>query len=613
MNNIALFLFIFLLLGYILFSFLGRSMIEGMISTNPGVYPTNPNPFGFSDSSTNNKDRKIPNIPLKFYGTDGANPIGATARIELTNKENDYDKIHITTIDPITKNEITNTFINQEKHDPNNLNYDILMQYFKDGHGNFAKIDFNFDDGYQITASDLNGTAYLYLNDKPPSSSPPNNKDIKTPNIPLNFYGTDGATARIELTTDRDKIHITRRDPITKNEITSTFIGNTKNIIGYKYDITNVIFSNYLGETAQLSLRPDNSYEIRVKDISLGTTTLILEDKPSSPSPSPHNNTKTSNNQYDNYNHYNKQSTPNIPVLFYGRDGATARIDLTNEENGYDKIHTNMRNISKTFTSSVKHNPYNLDYDITKVPFKDTEGNSANVILGSDNSYSIKIIDSLGRTNLILNDTNNQLPFEEETKEIIGIFTPINSSFSSSSSSSNDYYSKGNNFDNYVPEKELKLPSYDYSGSLPPGISKQMIPKGDEDLYILKTQIVPPVCPVCPACHSATTLSSSSAPGSTQGSSSNPASESASGSSSNPAFGSAPGSSSNPAFGSGSGSGFETGFGSSSSSFPSSGSSSSFMKNDEPLFGNKKISNYKNINSEYLPMPVLSSFSSFGM
>lgn len=487
MNNVALFLFIFLLLGYILFSFLGRSMVEGMISTNPGVYPKNP--FGFSDSSTNNKDRKIPNIPLKFYGVLGPNSADATARIELTNKENDYDKIHITTRDPITKNEFTNTFISSKKHDPNNL------------------------------------------------------------------------------------------------------------------DITNVMFYDSRGTAAVVNLKPDNSYEIRVEGDSVGTT-LILNDKPPSPSSSPSNNTKTSNNQYDNYNHFNKQSTPNIPVLFYGPDGTTARIDLTNEENGYDKIHTNIRNISKTFTSSKKHDPYNVDYDITKVPFKDTAGNSANVILGSDNSYSIKVIDSLGRTNLILNDTNNQLPFEEETKEIIGIFTPINSSFSSfssSSSSSNDYYNKGNNFDNYVPEKELKLPSYDYSGSLPPGISKQMIPKGDEDLYILKTQIVPPVCPVCPACHSATTLSSSSAPGSGS------ASGSTQGSSSNPASGSAQGSSSNPAFGSGSG------FGSSSSSFPSSGSSSSFMKNDEPLFGNKKISNYKNINSEYLPMPVLSSFSSFGM
>jgi len=31
------------------------------------------------------------------------------------------------------------------------------------------------------------------------------------------------------------------------------------------------------------------------------------------------------------------------------------------------------------------------------------------------------------------------------------------------------------------------------------GISKKDIPKGSEDLYILKSQIVPPVCPACPS------------------------------------------------------------------------------------------------------------------
>lgn len=32
----------------------------------------------------------------------------------------------------------------------------------------------------------------------------------------------------------------------------------------------------------------------------------------------------------------------------------------------------------------------------------------------------------------------------------------------------------------------------------PKGIPKNQIPKGDEDRYILKSQIVPPVCPACP-------------------------------------------------------------------------------------------------------------------
>jgi hypothetical protein len=42
------------------------------------------------------------------------------------------------------------------------------------------------------------------------------------------------------------------------------------------------------------------------------------------------------------------------------------------------------------------------------------------------------------------------------------------------------------------------MPNYNYSSSLPPGIPASQIPHGQEDLYILKTEVVPPVCPVCP-------------------------------------------------------------------------------------------------------------------
>ena len=31
------------------------------------------------------------------------------------------------------------------------------------------------------------------------------------------------------------------------------------------------------------------------------------------------------------------------------------------------------------------------------------------------------------------------------------------------------------------------------------GVTKNEVPTGEEDLYILKSQIVPPVCPVCPS------------------------------------------------------------------------------------------------------------------
>lgn len=40
---------------------------------------------------------------------------------------------------------------------------------------------------------------------------------------------------------------------------------------------------------------------------------------------------------------------------------------------------------------------------------------------------------------------------------------------------------------------------YPASHSLDDGIPRSMIPPGKEDLYILKSQIVPPICPMCPA------------------------------------------------------------------------------------------------------------------
>ena len=36
------------------------------------------------------------------------------------------------------------------------------------------------------------------------------------------------------------------------------------------------------------------------------------------------------------------------------------------------------------------------------------------------------------------------------------------------------------------------------SSALPKGIPGSQIPKGSEDLYILKSEVIPPVCPACP-------------------------------------------------------------------------------------------------------------------
>ena len=88
--------------------------------------------------------------------------------------------------------------------------------------------------------------------------------------------------------------------------------------------------------------------------------------------------------------------------------------------------------------------------------------------------------------------------------------------------------------------------------NMPSGISRSQIPAGDEDLYILKSQVVPPVCPACPqqtAC---------------------PRQE--------PCQPCPP-----------------------------------CARCPEPAFECKKVPNYSAANDQYLPRPVLNDFSSFGM
>jgi len=109
-----------------------------------------------------------------------------------------------------------------------------------------------------------------------------------------------------------------------------------------------------------------------------------------------------------------------------------------------------------------------------------------------------------------------------------------NSVYGTSSNNSNSGY--GNN----------------YYSTLPQGVPASQIPPGQEDLYILKSEVVPPVCPACPS--SASCPRQEKCP---------PC----------PACARCP----------------------------------------EPSFECKKVPNYNAINNDYLPQPVLNDFSQFGM
>lgn len=66
-----------------------------------------------------------------------------------------------------------------------------------------------------------------------------------------------------------------------------------------------------------------------------------------------------------------------------------------------------------------------------------------------------------------------------------------------------DEVGKPTSYDAVLANQQLSNTTESYttavSGDGPDGVPSSNIPPGDEDLYILKSEIVPPVCPACPS------------------------------------------------------------------------------------------------------------------
>jgi hypothetical protein len=153
-----------------------------------------------------------------------------------------------------------------------------------------------------------------------------------------------------------------------------------------------------------------------------------------------------------------------------------------------------------------------------------------------------------------------------------GLTNPYPTNTSPPSSSSPP--SPPSNYNPLPPAVAASKDNYNHGKS---GIPASQIPKGSEDLYILKSQIVPQVCP-------AGASSSSSGSGSSMQSSS-------------------------LGFG-GSGVQGSANFSSTPAKCPPC---PACERCDEPSYDCKLVPNYNAFNSKKMPVPVLSDFSTFGM
>jgi hypothetical protein len=258
-------------------------------------------------------------------------------------------------------------------------------------------------------------------------------------------------------------------------------------------------------------------------------------------------------NNYDNYNHYNGISSPSI---FYGPEGRTAKIVQTPDSNTI--VITN-----KNGTTEIYHIDTNAT-DPNLAVYYGPNGGSAKTIT-NNGKQAIELTSPDGTTVIY---TDNNIGADEIRDETIHQYNPVDNNVGFDYETAHGPRGgeinsvsgpRGNEINTVTGPRGNTYASYDsssYYNSLPPGIPRSQIPPGDEDLYILKSQVVPPVCPKCPdpIVQSSDTFDASKCP---------PCPPCA--------------------------------------------------RCPEPAFDCIKRPNYSAFNQNYMPVPVLSDFSTFGM
>jgi hypothetical protein len=241
--------------------------------------------------------------------------------------------------------------------------------------------------------------------------------------------------------------------------------------------------------------------------------------KPSSTPPV--RETTTPDSGLDNYSHFSKNS---IPTVYYGPDSSTARVTVAGGENetGADKKYgitvTAANGATKTYVMETGSDDTAAVNPLTNTPDTPAVNPLTNTPESAPAPQATVVPESIANTRFV--DKNGNIAklyvaengqYVVQTRQINGydmVYTSTNV-FTYDRNKSKSFM-VGDSVNDITPIGEAQNTTNDLIGSLTNntissqqaqtinGIPGRSIPIGQEDLYILKSQIVPPVCPACP-------------------------------------------------------------------------------------------------------------------
>jgi len=212
-----------------------------------------------------------------------------------------------------------------------------------------------------------------------------------------------------------------------------------------------------------------------------------------------------SKHHYDNYNHYSKSSSPIANgKMYYGSNGETATISTNSD--GMQMIHliqgksSSPIMFSQTAANSRTFNgPSGFSAMISKT------NNETNIMFiypnGSKEIFTPNMPSTFTSSEYFgsTGSTIQMYPYHGAYQNNGSSPPSSHMSYSGPYSSSPSHSSSPHSSMSLPPSQSQGSSNYDYSSSLPQGIPASQIPPGQEDMYILKSEVVPPVCPACPA------------------------------------------------------------------------------------------------------------------
>jgi hypothetical protein len=312
------------------------------------------------------------------------------------------------------------------------------------------------------------------------------------------FTAPDGSTAVIS--TDTNGQSVATVTPTSGSSVTYTQNSSNEGSLA-----NSILYSGPNGSTAILTdaSKTGGVTNFQTKDTNGNQVTYSQNSSTSDSSSSSSNNSNSSsdnsnqnsNSNYDNYNHYNGSS---YPSEFHGPNGGTARIIQTPTNNTI--VITNKNGTTEIYY--INKNAGSKDVKSYYGP----NGGSAKVITLKNGNQAIEIVTPNGSKVFYYSNSAHAQTSQDST---MNQYTPdtntTGSDYTNAFANINPY---SNNYTNpYINTNTITGPAgntystYDssaYTNSLPQGIPKSMILPGQEDLYILKSQVVPPVCPKCP-------------------------------------------------------------------------------------------------------------------